>query len=208
VKQSRDASPRCTGALQHELAVTVGRRFMAAHNEEIYARGVEVTASTAPSTPLTRTFAVDLLGRYSNPDIVARLNRILSGQGRDRPSHRTVPSVTQKPTRLADSDRNEVIERYLAGETASALASIYDVNRATVFTILQRAGIKSRNRILTDHDIAAATDMYENGQSLASIAKHFDVSDGTVLQAFRRLGIPTRPQGSNQWSQKPARPPA
>ena len=151
---------------------------------------------------------MDLLGRYSNPDIVARIRRILAGQGRDRPSHRTVPSLKQKQTRLADSDRNEVIDRYLAGETANALASIYDVNRATVFAILQRAGIKSRYRILTDHDIAAATEMYHNGQSLASIAKHFDVSDGTVLHAFRRLGVPTRAQGTNQWSQKPARPPA
>jgi hypothetical protein len=86
--------------------------------------------------------AVEVMGRYSNPDNVTRLNRILSGQGRDRPSHRPVPSLKQKQTRLADSDRHEVIERYLAGETAKALASIYDVNRATVFAILRRAGIK------------------------------------------------------------------
>jgi DNA invertase Pin-like site-specific DNA recombinase len=151
---------------------------------------------------------VEVMGRYSNPDIVSRLTRILSGQGRDRPSHRTVRSLKQNQTRLADSDRNEVIERYLAGETANVLASIYDVNRATVFAILQRAGVESRYRILTDHDIAAATEMYENGQSLASIAKHFDVSDGTILHSFRRLGIRTRAQGTNRWSQKPARPPA
>ena len=156
---------------------------------------------------ITITILVDLLGRYSNPDIVSRLNRILSGQGRDRPSHRTVPSLKQKQTRLADSDRNEVIDRYLAGETANALASIYDVNPATVFAILQRAGIKPRYRILTDGDIAAATAMYQNGQSLASIAKHFGVSDGTVIHAFRRHGIPTRAEGTNQWSQKAARPP-
>jgi len=145
---------------------------------------------------------VDLLGRYSNPDIMSRLNRILSGQGRDGPSHRTVPSLKQKQTRLADSDRNEVIDRYLAGESANALASTYDVNRATVFAILQRAGIKSRYRILTDDNIAAATEMYKSGQSLASIAKNFDVSDGTVLRAFRRLGVPTRAHGTNQWSPK------
>jgi DNA invertase Pin-like site-specific DNA recombinase len=147
------------------------------------------------------------MGRYSNPDIVSRLHHILSGQGRDRPSDRTVPSLKQKQTRLADSDRNAVIERYLAGETANALASIYDVNRATVFAILQRAGIKSRYRILTEHDIAAAIEMYETGESLASISRHFDVSDGTVLHAFRRLGVPTRAQGTNQWSQKAVPPP-
>ena len=110
------------------------------------------------------------MGRYSNPDNVARLNRILSGQGRDRPSHRPVPSLPQKQTRLADSDRIEVLERYQAGETANALADAFDVNRATIFAILQRAGLKSRYRILTDRDVASATAMYEAGQSLARIA--------------------------------------
>jgi hypothetical protein len=147
---------------------------------------------------------VEVMGRYSNPNNVARLNRILSGQGRDSPSHRPVPSLKQKQTRLAESDRNEVVERYMAGETANALALRYGVNLATVFAILQRAGIKSRCVILTDRDIAAAIQMYENGQSLASIARHFNVSDGTVLHAFRRLGVRTRPQGTNQWAHKAA----
>jgi transposase-like protein len=147
---------------------------------------------------------VDLLGRYSNPDNVSRQNRILSGQGRDRPSHRPVPSVTQKQTRLTDSERTAVLDRYLAGETANRLADAFDVNRGTVFAILQRAGIKSRYRILTDLDVTAATTMYQAGQSLASISKQFGVADRTVLNAFRRLGIPTRARGTNQWNAKPA----
>jgi hypothetical protein len=85
---------------------------------------------------------VDLLGRYSNPDNMSRLNLIL-WSGRDRPSHRPVPSLKHKQTRLADSDRIEVLERYSAGETANTLACACGVNRATVFAILQRAGIKS-----------------------------------------------------------------
>ena len=90
-------------------------------------------ASRAHSRMARHFVGVDLLGRYSNPDNVARLHRILSGQGRDRPSHRPVPSLKQKPTRLVDSDRTAVLERYLAGETANALAEAFDVNRATVF---------------------------------------------------------------------------
>jgi len=167
------------------------------------------TDATSHSTMETRgpaVMRVDLLGRYSNPDNVTRLDRILSGQGRDRPSHRPVPSLRQKQTRLTDSDQTDVLERYLAGETANVLADEFAVNRATVFAILQRAGMKSRYRILTDDDIVSATAMYESGQSLASIAKHFDVSDGTVLNAFRRSGVPTRGRGTNQWSQTALRP--
>ena len=83
---------------------------------------------------------------------------------------------------MADSDRTAVVERYLAGETANALADAFDVNRATVFAILQRAGIESRYRILTDRDVAAATAMYEAGQSLASIGEPL------------RRGRPDRPE--------------
>jgi DNA-directed RNA polymerase specialized sigma24 family protein len=151
------------------------------------------------------TTAVDLLGRYSNPDNVARLHRILSGQGRDRPSHRPVPSLRQKQTRLTDSQRSELLTRYLAGESATALATALGINRATAFSLLQRAGVQSRYRILNERDVAVARQMYEEGRSLASIAKHFGVADRTVLNAFRRVGVPTRARGTNQWSQKSAR---
>ncbi len=130
------------------------------------------------------------MGRYSNPDNVARLNRILSGQGRDRPSHRPVPSVRQKQTRLTDSQRSELLTRYLAGESATALATELGINRATAFSLLRRAGVQTRYRILSDEDVAVARQMYEAGQSLAVIGEHFGVADRTVLNVFRRPGVP------------------
>jgi DNA invertase Pin-like site-specific DNA recombinase len=149
--------------------------------------------------------AVDLLGRYSNPDNVARLRRVLAGQGRDRPSRRPVPSVRQKQTRLTDSQRSELLTRYLAGESATALATELGINRATAFSSLRRAGVQSRYRILGDDDIAVARQMYEAGQSLAAIGEHFGVADRTVLNVFRRAGVPTRGPGANQWSPRPSR---
>jgi hypothetical protein len=148
---------------------------------------------------------VDLLGRYSNPDNVARLHRILSGQGRDRPSHRPVPSVRQNQTRLTDSQRSELLSRYLAGEPATALAKELGIHRATVFSLLRRAGVQTRYRILGDDEVAAARNMYEAGQSLAVIGEYFAVADRTVLNVFRRAGVPTRGPGTNQWSPKPSR---
>ena len=114
----------------------------------------DVTRTRALTWPnvVESTTAVDLLGRYSNPDNVARLNRILSGQGRDRPSHRPVPSVMQKQTRLTESQRSEILERYGAGEPATALARELGVHRATVFSFLRKAGVQTRHRILSDED--------------------------------------------------------
>ena len=148
---------------------------------------------------------MDLLGRYSNPDNVSRLHRILSGQGRDRPSHRPVPSLRQQQTRLTDSQHSELLDRYLAGEPASALAKELGVHRATVVSSLRRAGAQTRYRILSDDDIAVARQMYEAGQSLAVIGAHFGVADRTVLNVFRRAGVPTRGPGTNQWSPKASR---
>jgi hypothetical protein len=147
---------------------------------------------------------VDLLGRYSNPNNVSRLHRILSGQGRDRPSHRPVPSLRQQQTRLSDSQRSEILDRYLAGEPATALAEEFGVHFATVFSFVRRAGVQTRYRILSHNDIAIAHEMYDAGQSLAMIGQHFGVAQRTVLNAFRRAGVPTRGRGTNQWSPKPS----
>ena len=135
---------------------------------------LEPGALTWPDVVETTT-AVEVMGRYSNPDNVARLHRILSGQGRDRPSHRPVPSLRQKQTRLADSDRIEVLERYVAGEPATVLAKEFGVHRATIFSFLRRDGVPTRYRILNEDDVDVARTMYESGQSLASIGEHFGV---------------------------------
>jgi hypothetical protein len=105
---------------------------------------------------------------------------------------------------LNDSQRSEVIQRYQAGESGIELAEEFGIHRATLFSIVRRAGVMPRYNLLTDDDVLEAQSMYEAGQSLVSIGEHFGVSDGTVLNVFRKLGIPTRRRGSNQWSQKPS----
>jgi hypothetical protein len=99
---------------------------------------------------------------------------------------------------LSDSQRSDVLDRYLAGESATALAKELSVRRATVFSLVRRAGVQTRCRILGDEDVAVARNMYEAGQSLAVIGEHFGVADRTVFNVFRRLGIPTRASGTNQ----------
>ncbi len=106
---------------------------------------------------------------------------------------------------MTDSQHSELLDRYLAGEPASALAKELGVHRATVFSFLRRVGVQTRYRILSDDDVAVAQQMYEAGQSLAVIGVHFGVADRTVLNVFRRAGVPTRGPGTNQWSPKPSR---
>ena len=123
------------------------------------------------------------------------------------PSHRPVPSVRQKQTRSAVADRIQVLERYLAGETANVLADAFlDVNRATIFAILPaRRHRVSPTGILTNPDIAAATAMYETGQSQGLVAAPTElleellggVGHGVLLSIRRSLhaGDLVPPQG-------------
>ena len=117
------------------------------------------------------------MGRYSNLDNVSRLRRILSGQGRDRLSHRPVPSVRQQQTRLSDSQCSDVLDRYLAGQPAAALANEFGIHVGTVYSFVRRAGVPTRYRILSDDDIVVARKMYDIGRSLAVIGEHFGVAD-------------------------------
>ena len=138
------------------------------------------------------------MGRYSNPNIVARLERVLSGQGRDRVSHRPVPSLRQKQTRLSDSQRSDLVRRYLDGESANALAEECGIDRRTATRIVTRAGEQTRYRV--DADLETARELYESGFSLAKVGEELGVSAKTILNLFQRAGIPTRGIGTNQWS--------
>jgi hypothetical protein len=85
------------------------------------------------------------------------------------------------------------------------LAAELGVHRSTIFSLLRRAGVQTRYRILNDGNLTVARQKYEAGQSLAVIGAHFGVADRTVLNVFRRAGVPARDPGTNQWSPKPAR---
>jgi AraC-like DNA-binding protein len=139
------------------------------------------------------------MGRYSNPDIVTRLRRILSGQGRDRVSHRPVPSLRQTRVRLTDSQRSEVVQRYEARESANTLAAEFGVDRRTLTAHLRRVGVEVRYRVVDRIDVDAAAELYVSGLSLAAVSQRIGVSARSVLTEFRAAGITTRPVGSNQW---------
>jgi DNA-directed RNA polymerase specialized sigma24 family protein len=98
---------------------------------------------------------------------------------------------------LTPDEVSEVVRRYAAGESATALAAVYGVNRRTISAHLKRRQAAVRYRAPLDIDEANA--LYEQGWSLARVGGQLGVSTGTVLNAFQRAGIPTRPVGTNQW---------
>jgi hypothetical protein len=133
---------------------------------------------------------VELLGRYSNPDNVSRLTSILAGQGRDRPSGRSVRSH-QHQTRLNTDQTRELLEAYEQGIEIKDLAAQFRVDRATVAAIARRAEAPKRYGIV-EHNIDLATQLYEQGWSGATIGQHFGVAPDTVIRALRKAGVTLR----------------
>ena len=147
------------------------------------------------------------MGRYSNPDNVARLRRVLSShQGRDRASRRPVSSLRRRQVCLGVSQRAELVERYLAGESSNALALECGVDRGTATGVIRKAGIALRHR--ADVNVDAASVLYESDFSLVEVGEQPGVSSGTILNLLRRAGVPTRHAGTNQRSERGVMPPA
>ena len=91
------------------------------------------------------------------------------------------------------------MRRYLAGESAHALAPQFDIHVSTLVAHLRRAGIAVRHRVIDRIDIDEASRLYASGLSLSRVGAALGVSAGTVLNEFRLAGVSTRPVGTNQF---------
>jgi lambda repressor-like predicted transcriptional regulator len=138
---------------------------------------------------------VEVMGRYSNPEIVSRLQRLLAGQNTERASDRTVRSPRkQTQVRLTHEELDVVTVAYESGLTLAELASSFGADRRTLANRLEQRGIPRRSRRLTDHQIDAAATLYNQGWSLARIAEHFGVYPQSIRYRLLRTGVVLRPR--------------
>jgi hypothetical protein len=120
---------------------------------------------------------VEVLGSYSNPSVVSRLQTILAGQNDNRVSDRS-PVVSRKrpkktQIRLSDDEIDVVAAAYQDGLNLNELTSAFGADRRTLANRLEHRGITRRNRRLSDDQIAEAIELYNSGWSLAKIATQF-----------------------------------
>lgn len=89
---------------------------------------------------------------------------------------------------------SELCHLYCEGSSIDALARQYKVNRTTIITRLDRAGIARRRvaRKMTDDSVAMAATRYGQGASLAVVAQEFDVHGRTLAREFRQAGVSIR----------------
>jgi hypothetical protein len=136
---------------------------------------------------------VELMGRYSNSDNAAKLQRILAGHKRARVPVRTTRSLRRKQVqhRLEREEVDQLLERYRAGTKISDLAVEFQITRTTVMKHVERAGAPRRRNLVRDH-LDEARRLYDRGWSLARVGDHFGVDPNTVRYAFRKAGMSGR----------------
>lgn len=102
----------------------------------------------------------------------------------------------------------EVIRRYEAGETTTAIAADIGVHRKSVVYALKTRGVPIRPasfsqigqerpgmRTLSAEQVAEAVRRYSAGEGATVLGKAFGVSPGTVLSALRREGVAIQAAG-------------
>jgi DNA-directed RNA polymerase specialized sigma24 family protein len=141
---------------------------------------------------------VEVLGAYSNPSGVSRLQRLLAGQDTDRVSDRSSSIVSRKrkqaQVRLTDDEIDVVIAGYEAGLGLNELSSAFGADRRTLANRLVQRGIPRRSRRLADEQIQEAIALYTDGWSLARIAEHVDVYPESIRYRLQRAGVVLRPR--------------
>ena len=142
------------------------------------------------------TTAVEVMGSYSNPSVVSRLQRSLADQDTDRVSDRSSPIVSRKrkqaQVRLTNDEIDVVIAGYEAGLGLNELSSAFGADRRTLANRLEHRGIPRRSRRFADDQIREAITLYTDGWALARIAEHFGVHPESIRYRLRRAGVVLR----------------
>jgi DNA-directed RNA polymerase specialized sigma24 family protein len=94
--------------------------------------------------------------------------------------------------RLEPNKVAELIRGYVDGRRVDELASEFQINKSTVSSHLERAGVARRWKKLQSGDVQEAKRLYESGLSLAKVAGHFGVQAGTVHSALRKAAVHMR----------------
>ncbi len=132
--------------------------------------------------------SLELMGSYSNQTSVReRVLTIANLEPGKRSPDEDKPKLRQRHRRLTEDQVQDLVERYLAGETVYQLGDAFDINRKTVSKILKRQGVTTRYRKLTAADLDRAVRLHESGLSLAEIGKRLDVQPSTVHYHLKQM---------------------
>ena len=138
--------------------------------------------------------SLEVLGRYSNlRDQGERIRDILEMVPAG-PKRAKVRTPRQPQHRLSPVEIDDLVGQYRAGAKIDNLATQFDINRDTVFSILNRQRVARRQLGVPPKRVEKVINAYKAGSSLAVIGAELAVDPGTVARTLRHAGVAIRPR--------------
>lgn len=131
--------------------------------------------------------------KYETGVSTTQIREILCSSG-DRPASTTAPKPRRKWTRLTLEQRQEVVDRYEAGEHTTTLAKSYGVAKSTIIKVLRDNNVQMRRQAMTPEQTTEAVRLYIDEElSLSQVAERLGVVQETMRLAILEAGVKLRP---------------
>jgi len=99
-------------------------------------------------------------------------------------------------TKIAPTDRAEIVRRHGAGESAASIAREFGCSTATVQYHLRKAGVPTAGPAIPPEQLPELIARYNAGESVGEIARDLSFSSASLRRAFIRAGLQLRFGGS------------
>lgn len=95
---------------------------------------------------------------------------------------------------ITDDKYDEIQSLYLSGFSSNKIATLYDVDKATIVKLLKAQGVKLRNNKLSinNQEFQELVADYKSGYSLKELAKRYDCSGPGLKDYLQRKGVDIR----------------
>ena len=95
---------------------------------------------------------------------------------------------------LLDNNYDEIKELYLSGFSSNKIATLYNVDKASIVKILKSLGVKIRsNKLNINHqELLELINDYQSGYSLRELAKRYDCSPSGLKEYLIKKGVNLR----------------
>lgn len=93
---------------------------------------------------------------------------------------------------LLDNKYDEIKELYLSGFSSNKIATLYNVDKASIIKILKQLNVKIRNQKtinINKQEFEELVTDYKSGYSLKSLAKRYDCSSTALKDFLLRKGV-------------------
>ena len=108
------------------------------------------------------------------------------------PAQKLNTADKQVQHRLKPFEIAELVTAYKTGESAAGLAKRFGIHRTTALSILERAGVSRRYRVLTDEQTEHVIADHRAELSAIKIAKPLGVNAETVRSVLKKAGVNLR----------------